>query len=69
MNDQLKEELPKFNSLVYDIFRDCINEFVRIWRVYLDESYKLSLPVLEVVGTKNAFTGVVFSLDNKDTTP
>ncbi|XP_067935814.1 dynamin-binding protein-like [Watersipora subatra] len=48
LNVQLKEELPKFNALVYDIFRDAISQFTSLYQAYYRESYGSVLPILQV---------------------
>lgn len=48
LNTQLKEELPRFNTLVCDIFRECVSQFTELYRNYYHESYKFILPMMQV---------------------
>lgn len=49
LNTQLKEELPRFNNLVYDILRDSVGQFIRLYRVYHEESFGYILPIMQVI--------------------
>ncbi|KAF6025863.1 DNMBP [Bugula neritina] len=62
LNDQLKEELPKFNHLVYYLFRDCVSEFTRLYRIYSQESYGFIFPSIEKT-TLSDSTDVVGQFD------
>jgi len=48
LNAQLKDELPKFNRLVFAIYKDCVMTFVTSYHRYQSESLKLLYPLLQV---------------------
>ncbi|KAF6018491.1 ARHGEF37 [Bugula neritina] len=45
LSGQLKLELPRFNSLAKNLFRDCVCEFTRHFKIYCEESYSFTLPI------------------------
>lgn len=58
LNSQLKDELPRFNALVYDVFKDSVITFIQKYHRYQSDSLQLLYPLLQVSPCVNhLFTG------------